>query len=215
MGPEHIAPVGGVPRQRRWPGDLRPDLRLCAARRSCSSTTCVPIRNMHHDLGWTPERLAELVPGTLKHHSRSPRDLGPVHFNYDPMVCSGSFPWTNARRPQSHRHAASPPRAQRRRPRPSRSGPLPSRANWSMGDVVRHLLAARTMRVFLPRIQSLCIAEDGRASPSVRTCWHPGRELGPLLDAFESTRGQLVEALRPPRPRKRMRARRRGLRAGR
>ena len=44
-----------------------------------------PIRNMHHDQGWTPERLAEMFPGTLKHHL-VPLETSGQYFNYDPLV---------------------------------------------------------------------------------------------------------------------------------
>jgi len=74
----------------------------------------------------------------------------------------------------------------------------PKPGEWSMGDVVRHLLAADE-RVFLPRISRM-LAEERPSFASVEDVLAPGRELGPLLDAFESTRGQLVEALRPLGP---------------
>src|SRR6266436_1556061 len=44
-----------------------------------------PVRSIHHDLGWTPERLAAMFPGTLKHHL-APLDTSGQFFNYDPMV---------------------------------------------------------------------------------------------------------------------------------
>src|SRR5438105_13039253 len=44
-----------------------------------------PIRNIHHDQGWTPERLAEIFPGTLKHHL-VPLETSGQYFNYDPLV---------------------------------------------------------------------------------------------------------------------------------
>ena len=46
-------------------------------------TTALP--SIHHDLGWTPERLAAMFPGTLKHHL-APLDTSGQFFNYDPMV---------------------------------------------------------------------------------------------------------------------------------
>src|SRR5215813_8270212 len=44
-----------------------------------------PMRNIHHDQGWTPERLADIFPGTLKHHL-IPLETSGQYFNYDPMV---------------------------------------------------------------------------------------------------------------------------------
>ena len=44
-----------------------------------------PVRSIHHDLGWTPERLADLFPGTLRHHL-VPLETSGQYFNYDPLV---------------------------------------------------------------------------------------------------------------------------------
>jgi hypothetical protein len=44
-----------------------------------------PIFRLHHDEGWTPERLAEIVPGTLQHHF-TPLETSGQYFNYDPLV---------------------------------------------------------------------------------------------------------------------------------
>ena len=44
-----------------------------------------PIMRVHHAEGWTPERLAEMVPGTLQHHC-VPLDTSGQYFNYDPLV---------------------------------------------------------------------------------------------------------------------------------
>ena len=74
----------------------------------------------------------------------------------------------------------------------------PKPGEWSMGDVIRHLVAA-DQRVFLPRITRM-LAEERPSFASVEDVLVAGRELGPLLDAFESTRGKLTEALRPLGP---------------
>jgi len=44
-----------------------------------------PIMRIHHAEGWTPERLAEIFPGTLQHHC-APLDTSGQYFNYDPLV---------------------------------------------------------------------------------------------------------------------------------
>ena len=44
-----------------------------------------PIFRIHHDEGWTVERLAEIVPGTLQHHF-VPLETSAQYFNYDPLV---------------------------------------------------------------------------------------------------------------------------------
>jgi NAD(P)-dependent dehydrogenase (short-subunit alcohol dehydrogenase family) len=84
MGPEHIAPVavflasdaakevtgqvfGVRGKEIMLFGHMRPAMRV------------------HHDLGWTPERLAEMFPGTLRHHL-APLETSGQYFNYDPLV---------------------------------------------------------------------------------------------------------------------------------
>ncbi len=44
-----------------------------------------PMRTIHHGEGWTPERLAKIFPGTLRHHL-VPLETSPQYFNYDPLV---------------------------------------------------------------------------------------------------------------------------------
>jgi hypothetical protein len=44
-----------------------------------------PIMRVHHDEGWTVERLAEMFPGTLQHHL-VPMVTSGQYFNYDPLV---------------------------------------------------------------------------------------------------------------------------------
>jgi NAD(P)-dependent dehydrogenase (short-subunit alcohol dehydrogenase family) len=44
-----------------------------------------PIMRVHHAEGWTPERLAEMFPGTLRHHL-TPLETSGQYFNYDPLV---------------------------------------------------------------------------------------------------------------------------------
>jgi NAD(P)-dependent dehydrogenase (short-subunit alcohol dehydrogenase family) len=44
-----------------------------------------PIMRIHCAEGWTPERLAEMFPGTLQHHL-VPLETSGQYFNYDPLV---------------------------------------------------------------------------------------------------------------------------------
>jgi NAD(P)-dependent dehydrogenase (short-subunit alcohol dehydrogenase family) len=44
-----------------------------------------PVSRIHHDAGWTPERLADVFGGTLRHHL-TPLETSGQYFNYDPLV---------------------------------------------------------------------------------------------------------------------------------
>jgi NAD(P)-dependent dehydrogenase (short-subunit alcohol dehydrogenase family) len=84
MGPEHIAPVAvflATDEAKEISGQVfgvrGKEVMLFSHMR--------PVRSIHHDLGWTPERLAAMFPGTLKHHL-APLDTSGQFFNYDPMV---------------------------------------------------------------------------------------------------------------------------------
>ena len=44
-----------------------------------------PIMRVHHAEGWTPERIADMFPGTLQHHL-VPLQTSGQYFNYDPLV---------------------------------------------------------------------------------------------------------------------------------
>ena len=44
-----------------------------------------PIMRVHHAEGWTPKRIAEMFPGTLRHHL-VPLVTSGQYFNYDPLV---------------------------------------------------------------------------------------------------------------------------------
>ena len=44
-----------------------------------------PIMRVHDDRGWTPEKLADMFPGTLQHHL-VPMVTSGQYFNYDPLV---------------------------------------------------------------------------------------------------------------------------------
>jgi len=44
-----------------------------------------PVRAVHRAEGWTPDRIAEVLPGTLAHHL-VPLETSAQFFNYDPLV---------------------------------------------------------------------------------------------------------------------------------
>jgi hypothetical protein len=84
MGPEHIAPVAvflasdeakGVSGQVF--GVRGKEIMLFGHMR--------PIMRVHDDGGWTPERLADMFPGTLQHHL-VPLETSAQYFDYDPLV---------------------------------------------------------------------------------------------------------------------------------
>jgi NAD(P)-dependent dehydrogenase (short-subunit alcohol dehydrogenase family) len=84
MGPEHIAPVAvflASDAAREVSGQVLgvrgKEIMLFSHMR--------PVRSIHHDLGWTPERLADMFPGTLRHHL-VPLETSGQYFNYDPLV---------------------------------------------------------------------------------------------------------------------------------
>jgi hypothetical protein len=84
MGPEHIAPVAvflaseaGKEISGQVIGVRGKEIMLFNHMR--------PIRSIHDDRGWTAERLAEIFPGTLRHHL-APLETSGQYFNYDPLV---------------------------------------------------------------------------------------------------------------------------------
>ena len=84
MGPEHIAPVAvflASEAAKEISGQVigvrGKEIMLFGHNR--------PIMRVHHDGGWTPERLAEMFPGTLRHHL-IPLETSGQYFNYDPLV---------------------------------------------------------------------------------------------------------------------------------
>ena len=84
MGPEHIAPVA-VFLASEAAKEVSGQIFGVRGKEIMLFSHMRPIRNMHHDLGWTPERLAEMFPGTLKHHL-VPLETSGQYFNYDPLV---------------------------------------------------------------------------------------------------------------------------------
>jgi NAD(P)-dependent dehydrogenase (short-subunit alcohol dehydrogenase family) len=84
MGPEHIAPVavflaseGAKEVSGQVLGVRGKEIMLFGASR--------PVMRVHRDGGWTPEALAEIFPGTLRHHL-IPLETSGQYFNYDPLV---------------------------------------------------------------------------------------------------------------------------------
>src|SRR5262250_1758167 len=84
MGPEHIAPVA-VFLATEVAKDISGQVFGVRGKEIMLFSHMRPIRNIHHDQGWTPERLADMFPGTLKHHL-VPLETSGQYFNYDPMV---------------------------------------------------------------------------------------------------------------------------------
>ena len=84
MGPEHVAPLAvflASDEAREVSGQVfgvcGKEIMLFGHMR--------PITRIHHDAGWTPERLAEMFMGTLGHHL-VPLETSGQYFNYDPLV---------------------------------------------------------------------------------------------------------------------------------
>jgi NAD(P)-dependent dehydrogenase (short-subunit alcohol dehydrogenase family) len=84
MGPEHIAPVA-VFLASDAAKEISGQVFGVRGKEVMLFGHMRPLRSIHHDLGWTPERLAEMFPGTLKHHL-APLDTSGQFFNYDPLV---------------------------------------------------------------------------------------------------------------------------------
>ena len=84
MGPEHIAPLAvflASDEAKEVSGQVfgvrGKEVMLFSAIR--------PVTRIHHDAGWTPERLADMFAGTLGHHL-VPLETSGQYFNYDPLV---------------------------------------------------------------------------------------------------------------------------------
>jgi NAD(P)-dependent dehydrogenase (short-subunit alcohol dehydrogenase family) len=84
MGPEHIAPMA-VFLASDAAKEVSGQVFGVRGKEIMLFSHMRPIRSIHHDAGWTPERLAEMFPGTLRHHL-TPLDTSGQYFNYDPMV---------------------------------------------------------------------------------------------------------------------------------
>jgi NAD(P)-dependent dehydrogenase (short-subunit alcohol dehydrogenase family) len=84
MGPEHIAPVA-VFLASEAAKEISGQVLGVRGKEIMLFSQMRPIRSIHHDSGWTPERLAEMFPGTLRHHL-VPLETSGQYFNYDPLV---------------------------------------------------------------------------------------------------------------------------------
>jgi NAD(P)-dependent dehydrogenase (short-subunit alcohol dehydrogenase family) len=84
MGPEHIAPVA-VFLASEAAKEISGQVLGVRGKEIMLFSQMRPIRSIHHDSGWTPEGLAEMFPGTLRHHL-VPLETSGQYFNYDPLV---------------------------------------------------------------------------------------------------------------------------------
>ena len=84
MGPEHIAPVA-VFLASEAAKEVSGQVFGVRGKELMLFSHMRPVRSIHDDRGWTPERLAELFPGTLRHHL-APLETSGQFFNYDPLV---------------------------------------------------------------------------------------------------------------------------------
>ena len=84
MGPEHIAPVA-VFLASEAAKEVSGQVFGVRGKELMLFSHMRPVRSIHDDRVWTPERLAELFPGTLRHHL-APLETSGQFFNYDPLV---------------------------------------------------------------------------------------------------------------------------------
>jgi NAD(P)-dependent dehydrogenase (short-subunit alcohol dehydrogenase family) len=84
MGPEHIAPLA-VFLASEEAKDVSGQVFGVRGKEVMLFCHMRPVFRIHHDAGWTPERLTDMFPGTLKHHL-VPLETSGQYFNYDPLV---------------------------------------------------------------------------------------------------------------------------------
>jgi len=84
MGPEHIAPVA-VFLASDAAKEVSGQVIGVRGKEVMLFSHMRPIRSIHDARGFTPERLAEIFPGTLRHHL-APLETSGQYFNYDPLV---------------------------------------------------------------------------------------------------------------------------------
>ncbi len=84
MGPEHIAPLA-VFLASEEAKEVSGQVLGVRGEEIMLFNHMRPTTRIHHDGGWTPERLAEMFAGTLGHHL-VPLETSGQYFNYDPLV---------------------------------------------------------------------------------------------------------------------------------
>jgi len=84
MGPEHIAPVA-VFLASDAAKDVTGQVFGVRGKEIMLFGHERPIMRVHNAEGWTPERVADMFPGTLQHHL-VPLVTSGQYFNYDPLV---------------------------------------------------------------------------------------------------------------------------------
>jgi NAD(P)-dependent dehydrogenase (short-subunit alcohol dehydrogenase family) len=84
MRPEHVAPLA-VFLASEEAKEVSGQVFGVRAKEVMVFNQMRPITRVHHDQGWTPERLAEMFSGTLRHHL-TPLETSGQYFNYDPLV---------------------------------------------------------------------------------------------------------------------------------
>jgi NAD(P)-dependent dehydrogenase (short-subunit alcohol dehydrogenase family) len=84
MGPEHIAPIA-VFLASEAAREITGQVFGVRGKEVMLFSHMRPVRSIHHDAGWTAERLAEMLPATLGHHM-APLETSGQYFNYDPLI---------------------------------------------------------------------------------------------------------------------------------
>ena len=78
MSPAHIAPRGGLPRVSDAAKDVTGQVFGVRGKEIMLFSHMRPVARASTTSGWTPERLAEMFPGTLQPSPGAARDLGAV-----------------------------------------------------------------------------------------------------------------------------------------
>ena len=84
LSPAHIAPLAAYLASEEA-GDVTGQVFGVRGKEIMLFCQMRPIRSIHHAPGWTPQRLAEIFSGTLRHHL-VPLESSAQYFSYDPLV---------------------------------------------------------------------------------------------------------------------------------